>query len=343
MLRPLSFVLRRSLRSTRRSERGSVLLEAALGIGVLLLPMCLGVIEVSAKASNENNLRSAAFESARIGATSFSIYDENGDYISSSDFSLNLRTIDYRIMKSVKDQLGSGWSNVDAIVVYKASTSSSSVPSACIPQVGTTSLKGYSDSTTQCNVYYRDDIDNVAPSTFTPRTYFPSVTNNGGVARNSMLGSPMFLGVWVRGIFSSITGSINNGKQTTQAVFQIEFQPSPSDGSVVDYSDPNPPVESPNNDDNNNSNSNNNNNSSGNVKLPGKVVAGDFDYARSNEKGKASCKASRVYEGTTSIVPNKWKTGSVCQGKTPADWSPPATTTTVKVKGTTSTAKFTRT
>jgi hypothetical protein len=111
----------------RGSERGAVLVEAALVIPILVM-LVVGIAEFGFAFRDRLTLQTATRTGARVGSSLG-----------------NTAQADYNILQGIRSALGSiPTSKVDRIIVYKSTTANGAVPAVCLAG---TSVAG------SCNVY----------------------------------------------------------------------------------------------------------------------------------------------------------------------------------------------
>ncbi|MFN8050620.1 MAG: TadE/TadG family type IV pilus assembly protein [Acidimicrobiales bacterium] len=169
-------------RRRRRSERGAVLVEVVLILPVLLV-ITLGVFDVGLGWRTSLTITNAARSGARVGSNLGQ--DSSADQSALAAVSASLGTIPS--------------SEIDVVVIYKATSAAGTVPSGCLDS--TTRTAGGS-AALSCNVYSAADLAAAATSTAyngncsTSRDRFwcPSTRQNQQASANG----PDFLGVYVR-------------------------------------------------------------------------------------------------------------------------------------------------
>lgn len=183
----------------RRNDRGTVLVEAALIMPVLIL-LAMGTIEFGMAWRDRLSVQNATRAGARAGA----------------GLSTNAQT-DYNILQAVKAGLGTKYTSATKIIVYKATASDGAVPSACL----TASQSGV------CNVYVTADLSAASTdfgcgagakdTNWCPTSRSADVTTANG---------PDYVGVYITFNHAMITGSFGNGNLTIKdtAVMRLEPQ-----------------------------------------------------------------------------------------------------------------------
>ncbi len=167
----------------RRSERGSVLVEAAV-ITPLVMTLLLGLVEFGLLAKDHLTVSNGSRAGARVGSAA------GTDSLA-----------DFQVLQAVQGATGS-LANVDTVVVYKASTPSGAVPASCLAGSGVAGL---------CNVYDASDLG-ISQASFQSGSYtkddsWPAASRQ---TSQSAPGGPDYLGIYVKGTHNSITNLILN-------------------------------------------------------------------------------------------------------------------------------------
>lgn len=183
----------------RRKDRGTVLVEAALIMPVLIM-LAMGTIEFGMAWRGRLSVQNATRAGARAGAS----------------LATDAQT-DYNILQSVKSGLGTNFTKASTIIVYKASASDGAVPSNC--------LSGGSQAGV-CNVYTMADLS-ASPSSFgcgagAKDTSWCPTSRNADVTSAS---GPDYVGVYVRYSHSLITGSFGSGTITLADSTVMRLEP----------------------------------------------------------------------------------------------------------------------
>ena len=169
-------------RRARRGERGAVLVEVVIMLPVLLV-IALGVFDVGLGWKASMTLSSSTRAGARV-ATNLGIS-------SSADKSA---------LASIAASMGSiPASQIDTIVIYKATSATGTVPSNCLSASVKTAGGSAADL---CNVYSATDMNNAATSSaYTgvcgssrDRFYCPTTRGNSQASSNG----PDYVGVYIR-------------------------------------------------------------------------------------------------------------------------------------------------
>ena len=184
----------------RRRDRGTVLVEAALIMPVLIM-LAMGTIEFGMAWRDRLSVQNATRAGARAGAT----------------LSTDAQS-DYNILQSVKSGLGTKFTSASMIIVYKASAADGSVPSACLAS---------GSQSGACNVYTTADLS-AASGSFgcgagaKDTSWCPTSRNADMLSTNG----PDYVGVYVTFAHGMITGSFGNGNLTIKdsAVMRLDPQ-----------------------------------------------------------------------------------------------------------------------
>lgn len=186
--------------ATRRSQRGTVLVEAAL-IMPMLIMLAMGTIEFGLGWRDRVGVQTTVRAAARSGATLGS--DPQADY---------------NILQMLKSGLGADYTKASRIVIYKAAATNGAVPAAC--------LTG-SSQTGVCNVYVAADMAKASTSfgcgsgtidtAWCPTTRISNISNTSGLD---------YLGVYIAFDHSLITGSFGTGVITIKDNVVMRVEPS---------------------------------------------------------------------------------------------------------------------
>jgi Flp pilus assembly protein TadG len=183
----------------RRNDRGTVLVEAAIIMPVLIL-LAMGTIEFGMAWRDRLSVQNASRAGARAGAS----------------LATDAQT-DYNILQSVKSGLGTKHTSATKIIVYKATASDGAVPAACL----SASQSGV------CNVYTVADMSAASTdfgcgagdkdTSWCPTSRSADVTSANG---------PDYVGVYIAFSHGMITGSFGSGTLTIRdsAVMRLEPQ-----------------------------------------------------------------------------------------------------------------------
>ena len=178
--------LRRRLRDADGNrQRGAVLVEFVLIAPVLVL-IVAAIFEFGLAFRDSMTLSNALRSGARVGSNAG-----------------RERQADYTILKSVEAAMTEfPTARVERIIVYKASTTSSAVPTACLAISGSGGVNG------SCNVYQRSDLAR-------PLTDFGGTTSCSGTSpdrywcptsrQNQQALGADYLGVWMQIRYEYVT------------------------------------------------------------------------------------------------------------------------------------------
>lgn len=190
--------------STRvRDDRGAVLVEAALSF-MLLATLLFGAVEFGLAWQAKNVAETAARAGARVGS------------------SLGpARLADYSSLQSVKAAIADvGPSNVEFVIVFKASSAGGEVPAICLG-APPKSQPGV------CNVYTGAQLQSLTQADFTGTTSCTGTSPDRfwcpTTRRNIQILGPDYIGVYVRARHSMLTNFF--GQQltlTTKTVMRLE-------------------------------------------------------------------------------------------------------------------------
>jgi TadE-like protein len=168
----------------RRGERGNALVEAAI-VTPLIMMLVLGLVEFAMLAKDNMTISNGSRAGARVGSAA------GTDPLA-----------DYNILKAVQGATG-GMASIEQVIVYRASSPTGAVPSACLTgAVGGT-----------CNVYDGSDLA-ISQATFQSGGYAKddSWAAATRVTSQSAPGGPDYLGVYVKGTHNSVTHLILNSR-----------------------------------------------------------------------------------------------------------------------------------
>jgi Flp pilus assembly protein TadG len=187
----------------RRRERGAALTEFAIILPVIAILLC-GLVEFGFAWQDKMTTESAVRAGARTGS---SLGSE--------------RLADYSIIEGVKSALNDiGLSNVQYVVVYKASTSDGKVPAACSGSAPT-SQSGV------CNVYTGAQLSTLTQASFSGTTSCGATAPDRfwcPTSREDVQSAGTdFIGVWVKASHPTVTKFFGNSiTMTASAVMRIE-------------------------------------------------------------------------------------------------------------------------
>ena len=191
---------RRDQLAARRKQRGTVLVEAAL-IMPLLIMLAMGTIEFGLGWRDRVGVQTTVRAAARTGATLGS--DSQADY---------------NILQMLKSGLGTNYTKTTRIVIYKASAADGAVPSACLSGTSQTGV---------CNVYVASDMTKASTSfgcgtgtidtAWCPTSRISNISNTSGLD---------YLGVYIAFNHTLITGSFGTGSITIKDNVVMRVEPS---------------------------------------------------------------------------------------------------------------------
>lgn len=175
-----------------RKERGAVLVEAA-ATATVFFALLFGVLEAGFLMSDYLATTSGSRAATRAATTKGNDADA-----------------DYAILRQIKREMSAlPTSNIDKIIIFKATGPGAAVPSACLTA---TLHQGISNSgtNTYCNVYDRTDLS-AASSKFGCTTSYPTYYDCGWDPKTRRVAvstgvSPDFIGVYVKVTHPAITG-----------------------------------------------------------------------------------------------------------------------------------------
>ena len=176
----------------KRKERGAVLVEAA-ATATVFFALLFGVLEAGFLMSDYLATTSGARAATRAATTKGNDADA-----------------DYAILRQIKREMSAlPTSNIDKIIIFKATGPGAAVPSACLTA---TLHQGISNSgtNTYCNVYDRTDLT-AASSKFGCTTSYPTYYDCGWDPKTRKVAvstgvSPDYIGVYVKVTHPAITG-----------------------------------------------------------------------------------------------------------------------------------------
>ena len=196
-------------RPRRRRERGAVLVEAA-ATATVFFALLFGVLEAGFLMSDYLATSSGARAATRAATTKGNDADA-----------------DYAILRQIKREMSAlPTSNIDKIIIFKATGPGAAVPSACLTA---TVHQGISSSgtNTYCNVYDRTDLS--APSSkFGCTTSYPTYYDCGWDPKTRKVAvstgvSPDYIGVYVKVTHPAITGFfLQNYTFSSTVVYPLE-------------------------------------------------------------------------------------------------------------------------
>jgi Flp pilus assembly protein TadG len=193
----------------RRRQRGAVLIEAA-ATATVFFTLLFGVLEAGFLMSDYLATTSGTRAATRAATTKGNDADA-----------------DYAILRQLKRETTAlPTSNIDKIIIFKATGPGASVPSACLTAAV---HQGISDSgtNTYCNVYDRTSLT-AASSKFGCTTAFPTYYDCGWDPKTRKVAvatgvSPDYIGVYIKVTHPAITGFFGkNYSFTSTVVYPIE-------------------------------------------------------------------------------------------------------------------------
>jgi Flp pilus assembly protein TadG len=198
-----------------REQRGSVVVEFAL-LAPLIFLILFGIIEFGFVLKDSLTLTYMTRAGARAGADAGNASNPSADY---------------QILNALKGASGSLGSQIQGVIIFKATGTSSTLPTGCT--IGSAGVSG------ECNVYSATQISELQsnynnqlsayPNSFgcanssswdyqwCPGTRIVSQSGNNGAG-------PDYLGVYVVAHHSNITGFFHSMTLTDTSVFQLEPQ-----------------------------------------------------------------------------------------------------------------------
>jgi Flp pilus assembly protein TadG len=186
-------------RPSGRRQRGTVLVEAALIMPVLIL-LAMGTVEFGFAWRDRVDVQTTVRSAVRAGSSLS-----------------NDPQADYNILQMLKAGFGSRITNTTKIVIYKASATNGAVPTACLT----------SSQTGVCNVYTAASAS-LATSSFGCGTgaVDSAWCPNTRVVDIASASGPDYLGVYIAFNHGMITGSFGGGNLSIKdsAVMRLEPQ-----------------------------------------------------------------------------------------------------------------------
>jgi Flp pilus assembly protein TadG len=193
-------------RATRReSDRGATIVEFAL-VAPLLLLLGLGTVEMGLGWVAHDRAQTAAAQAARVGAVSGSRVEADRDILVALQAALPAAEL----------------AELDRVVIFKPSTAQGAVPAGCIKAPGDSSETG----NTSCNTYTGDTVRSVTSTSMTGFGGGPTAADRfwlPSTRKDTLLGPPDYLGVWLRTTHEGITGSFFGDITLTKVViFRVQ-------------------------------------------------------------------------------------------------------------------------
>ncbi len=190
-------------RSSRRSERGSVLVEFSL-IATMLATMVLGVFEIGAAWSDHQTLTQGSRSGARVGSQLGVTGEADGE-----------------ILSAIEAALGGLGSDLSRVVIYEAD-SNGAMPAAC--EVATAGYSGGAN----CNVYDATSIANLGtPGLWGSGSSCGTADANwcSATERVDEQASATYLGVRVEIERHYLTGLFGGGTHTVTETTVMRIEP----------------------------------------------------------------------------------------------------------------------
>jgi len=195
--------------STWRSQRGSVLVEAA-ATATVFFTLLFGVLEAGFLMSDYLATTSGTRAATRAATTKGNDADA-----------------DYAILRQIKRETSAlPRSNIDKIIIFKATGPGAPVPSACLTatlHIGVTN----SGTNTYCNVYDRTDLT-AASSKFGCTTSYPTYYDCGWDPKTRKVAvstgvTPDYIGLYIKVTHPAITGFfMQNYTFSSTVVYPLE-------------------------------------------------------------------------------------------------------------------------
>jgi Flp pilus assembly protein TadG len=200
----------------RPSDRGAVMIEFAL-IATLLFLLLSAVIDfgLAWRRSNEvaGTLRSAARVQAGLGN------DGAADY--QALFSLNSGVAEI------------GNANVERVIVYHSTSADGSVPGACLALTPSPAGAGDSTAGAECNVYSRDQLAALSPTSFTASgasSCLPSAWDHWfcpAEREDRQKVGADFVGIWMEAHYDYVVGALPGDGLTIRDKAIMRIEPTP--------------------------------------------------------------------------------------------------------------------
>jgi len=189
----------------KRSQRGAVVVEAALLLPLLVL-LCFGAIEYGFAYKDELKITTAARTGARVGTA-----DKNtaGTSVNADD--------DYQVLQAVYAALGPLAPKVNYVSIYNAGTNANGGPPAGCSGVGAATVAN------ECDVYaYSDLSSSAATINAYMAAHWPA--SQRFLALDASNGQePTFLGVYIETTHNYLTGIFGSSRKLSEsAVFRYE-------------------------------------------------------------------------------------------------------------------------
>jgi hypothetical protein len=180
-------------------ERGATLVEFALVMPLLLL-LAFGTAEMGLAWVSNNRVEGSVSTAARIAASSGSVVEADRSVLQSLRASLP------------QEQLNT----LDRVIIFKPTNVDGGVPSGCIKPIGSGSQAGVTGS---CNTYAGATVRAPIPADLgtLDNAWAPSTRND------NLSDPPDYIGVWVRTIHGSKTGTFFDDMTITKiSIYRIQ-------------------------------------------------------------------------------------------------------------------------
>ncbi|MBV9953088.1 MAG: pilus assembly protein [Acidimicrobiia bacterium] len=192
----------RRLRSRRHEERGVAIVETAVVLPFLVL-LVLGIWEFSAGWQANLNVQATVRAAARTGSSLG-----------------NDRAADYSILQAAKAGLTKfSTSDIQRVVVFKASDPNGTIPAACVTGASSTSLA--------CNVYTGSQVNTLTLASFTGTTDCTGAPDAAWcpINRNVSQATPDYVGVYIRVLSRYQTGFFPGTGITIEKTMVMRLEP----------------------------------------------------------------------------------------------------------------------
>jgi Flp pilus assembly protein TadG len=190
-------------RRARHADEGVTLLETAFVVPFLVL-IVLGIWEFSNGWQANLNVQASVRAATRTGSSLG-----------------NDRAADYSILQTVKAGLTKfSTSDIQRVVVYKASASNGAIPTACV--------NGASSAADSCNVYTGAQVNTLTLASFTGTTSCGAGSPDASwcpTSRNVSQATPDYLGVYIRVLSRYQTGFFPGSGITIEKTMVMRLEP----------------------------------------------------------------------------------------------------------------------